>query len=445
MPKSVDDIIVPERRRSIRDIPIPENRRRTTSFTAPVKSEDHIKTAREVFGARVDRGLGSIPPTRSSRGGKGKWFAIIVALLVVAFAGMSFFNSSTFTYVPKTDSFSLEESSLTAKKSGEGALLFSVVKISKEKGVDLPASGEEDVSRKASGVIVVYNNASAEAQKLIATTRFQTPTGLVYRAPNDFTIPGRKTVNGVIQPGSVEITVYADEGGEEYNIAPSDFTLPGLAGTPRFTTVYARSKTSMTGGFAGKEKVVDPSELERAQAQLKTVLTQELVANASSQAPNDFILIPELSSTQFEVLPQTVSQTQGSAVINLRGNFSGVMFKRSDLAKALLGDKINLASGESVDILDWESLVFSYGETVPHDLPTAEELVFNVSGSGKIVWQTDEVALKSDLRGRHKNEVSAILNNYPSIISATPVFKPFWKSSFPEDISRIMVKKILNE
>jgi hypothetical protein len=59
-----------------------------------------------------------------------------------------------------------------------------------------------------------------------------------------------------------------------------------------------------------------------------------------------------------------------------------------------------------------------------------------------VVWPTDEVALKSDLIGKHKRDIPAILNNYPTVTSATATIWPFWKSSFPTDSTRISIKEL---
>ena len=98
----------------------------------------------------------------------------------------------------------------------------------------------------------------------------------------------------------------------------SDFTLPGRAGTPRFSTIYARSKTGMSGGFVGVEKTVSESDEAQAKSQLEAALRSELISDSIAQVPEDFVLIPALSTVTFEILPQTASLAEGSA----RGDWS---------------------------------------------------------------------------------------------------------------------------
>ncbi|OHB09938.1 MAG: hypothetical protein A3G05_01285 [Candidatus Zambryskibacteria bacterium RIFCSPLOWO2_12_FULL_45_14] len=441
MPKSIDDIIVVDKKRSIRDIPIPESRRNIPRYSPPfIPRSPEPPVTPNIDGSINTENLEIKGLSRFPR--KRLWIASGVALVVLIFAILSIWNGATLAYVPKSASLSFNNDIYTARKSGEGELLYSVVKLSKEKGVDVPASGEEQVSRKASGTIVVYNNASTEAQRLIATTRFETTAGLVYRVAKDIVIPGKKTVAGVSQPGSIEVVVFADVAGEKYNIGLSDFTLPGLKGSARFSTIYARSKTVMSGGFVGTEKVVSGEEKTKARSQLETALREELISETTAQVPEDFILLPALSYVVFEDLPQTSSVNRGNVVINLRGNLYGVMFKRSDLFNHLAKEKTPLATGELVDIVDINALDVALMGGAPEGLPNSSEIKLSVTGQALALWRTDEVALKTDLAGRHKKDLSSILGNYPTVISATATIRPFWKSSFPDDVGRIKVEKL---
>jgi hypothetical protein len=150
-------------------------------------------------------------------------------------------------------------------------------------------------------------------------------------------------------------------------------------------------------------------------------------------------MIPALSTVVFEDLPQSASSVAGNTKVNMRGNLYGVMFKRSDLASNLVAEQIKLAPGELINITDLEALNFSLQNQSLTNLITANEIDFSVNGRAKAVWHTDEVALKTDLAGRNKRELASILNNYPSVLSATTVIRPFWKSSFPSNTNRIKV------
>ena len=438
MPKNiVEDIIAPQKRKSIRDIPIPDGRKKKFA------SEDLIRNSKnDSVSNGFSRSRNSLPTqVGSGKFGKKAWISIGIAAVIVIIAILSFFSGGNFAYVPKSASISFNHDVYTASKTGENALLFSVVKLSGEKSETVSASGEEQVSRKASGIIVVYNDASTVAQKLVANSRFEAANSKVYRIKDVISIPGKKTVNGVSQPGSVEVAVYADEAGESYNQNLTDFTLPGLKGSDRYKTIYARSKTSMAGGFVGMAKVVNEETLTKAKNELKTALETQLLTEARAQVPEDFVLPSTLSTLDYEDLPQ-VDAEGGGAIIGLKANFHGVMFKKIELSKHLASKKMELIESDVVEIEPLDSLSLSFFGNLPTDLLSANQVSFEVSGTSDLVWQTDEGALRADLIGKKKKDVESILSNYPSIASANATVRPFWKRSFPDEITDITVKRL---
>jgi len=434
MPKNIEDIIVPERRRSIRDIPIPEGRKKNVGYGTESNHNDSI-----LYGNKPTSSLSPLIEKKQSR--KKVWISIGVAIVLLFIATLSLFNGATLSYVPKSLALMFENDIYTARKSGDGGLLFSVIKLSGDLSLDIPTTGEEDVQRKASGSIIIYN-ASAKEQKLRATTRFATPEGKTYQVKDAINIPAKKVVGGVEKPGTLEVTVYAEFPGKEYNIGLSDFTLPGLKGTSLYSSIYARSKTVISGGSSGKEKIVSKEDGERAKVELEKALSEKLISEAKAQVPQDFILVPSLSSVSFEDLPQTDSSNKNNVMLNKRGNLQAVMFKKSDLSLHLAQKKITLATGELIDLNGFDSLNFSFVDLNVIDLLQVSEIKFTVNGQALAVWRTDEVALKSSLLGKHKRDINAVLNNFPTVVSATATIKPFWKSSFPTDGSDILVKKL---
>lgn len=439
MPKNIEDMIVPERKRSIRNIPIPEGRRKNNDYASQPLPREPEHESTESFLSPLDVPQVERKSSRINR--RSVWMTVGLAVVALVFTALSIFNGATLSYVPKSTVLSFANDIYTARKAGEGELLYSVIKLSENKGLNVPATGKEEVKRKASGIIVVYN-ANVKEQRLRETTRFETPDGKIYQIKDAITVPGKKMVNGVEKLGVLEVMVYAERPGAEFNIDLSDFTLPGLKGTALFSSVYARSKTTMAGGFAGVEKVVESGVGAQARAQLETALRDELISEAKAQVPEDFIFLPSLSSVTFENLPQTASASENSAILNMRGNLYGVMFKKSDLSNRLAAKKIALAPGELVDVVGLDSVTFSFSGTLPVNLLLSDEIKFAVTGVATAIWYTDEVALKTDLIGKHKDDIPSILRNYPTVISTAVTFRPFWKKSFPDNGADITIKKL---
>jgi len=448
MPKNIEDIVIPEKK-SIRDIPIPINRNKINIIDAltPRKSPGAFSYTPPVPSPRsnspIQNNLGSLPGGRRYSK-KSIWIGAIVAVVILA--GILFsllMTGATLTYVPKSTAITFNKDVYIAYK-GDNQLLFSVMKFSGDKGVTTPASGEEQVSRKAQGTVVIYNNSSTKSQKLIKNTRFETPDGKIYRIASDVVVPGQKTVDGALVPGSLEVIVIADQAGDTYNIPLSDFTLPGLKGDSKFTTIYARSKTAITGGFIGTEKKISADDLAKTKTSLEASLRDELLAKARAQLPAGFILFPNLTNIVYEDLPQS-EQTISGATVNERGNFYGVIFKEQDLVNYLTQKKSATESDRPITIAGISSLNLSFVGQPSLDLLNANQISFQVDGSVRVIFIVDEESLKKDLAGINKNDEESILSKYPGILSASAVVRPFWKNTFPTDSSKIkIVKNIQN-
>src|SRR3989344_2937774 len=145
MPKKIEDIIVPERRRSIRDIPIPERRGNNNEYHPPLPPRDN-------FGALQIEKDYSIPPHPVKEQGwrkrKNVWMATGLALLVLIFAVFSIFNGATLAYVPKASALSFDQDVYTARQTGEGGLLYSVIKLSLDKGLEVSASEKKRFKKR---------------------------------------------------------------------------------------------------------------------------------------------------------------------------------------------------------------------------------------------------------------------------------------------------------
>ena len=183
----------------------------------------------------------TVPPrfseyTPEEGGGLVRWWPWLLGTVVIIVAGvllLNYFAGATVTIVPKHETTTMDER-FTAIKNATGAdLPYAIMSTTTSLSIEVPATGEKTVTTKASGKIVVYNEQTV-AQRLIKNTRFESPTGKIYRINDSITVPKASISGGKTTPGSLEVTVYADEAGPEYNIAPTDFTLPGLKSSPTF-------------------------------------------------------------------------------------------------------------------------------------------------------------------------------------------------------------------
>lgn len=375
-------------------------------------------------------------PRRRSRG--GVWVAAVFAFLVLAgAAALIFFSSTSVTIMPRTHMVTFDASNpLTAypaASAATGTIPYTVSTQVFEESAAVQATGTENVEEKASGNVTVYNETD-RAMRLIKNTRFQTADGLIFRIPASVDIPAQK--DG--KPGSVEITVFADETGLKFNVPPGQFTLPGLKSSPDYSKIYAKSSTAFSGGFSGERPAVSPTVLESARADIRSRLEEKARALWQT-ATEGTVAFPGLVAISYESLPPT--NDSGSGVkITERARVTMPEFPEAAFAAAL-GQAVS-ADAENANI----RIRFSDGAAAqPVGAFDAADIgrtsiTFALNGRGQLVWQVDAKLLQESLAGREEAAFQPIATGFVAIDTATARIAPFWKHSFPQDASSIKVQ-----
>lgn len=360
-----------------------------------------------------------------------KWvyFSMFILVLAIAFGISALFKSAEIRISPKQESLTLNET-FTAKKDEVTGLGFQTVAVTKDVQKTVKATGEERVDKKSTGKIVIYNNFSNQSQKLVATTRFQTPEGLIFRLINPVTIPGKETKDGKTVAGSVEVTVEADKPGVSYNIGLKDFTIPGFKGDPKYTTIYARSKTNMTGGFAGMQKIVSKDVLAQAETEMKTSLETALQGDIEAQIPANFIYYKKGLVYELENITQAEAETNDEVILQKKGKVEAIIFDKGVLTKAVLGKIKPETESETVMIKNLSDLTFTLAQGTGD---STKQITFKLEGMPNLVWLFDESKLKEDLLGMSKKSAMTVISNYPTISEAWIETKPFWNQKIPKN------------
>ncbi|MBI2476116.1 MAG: hypothetical protein HYV67_02650, partial [Candidatus Taylorbacteria bacterium] len=418
MPKNVLQDVVPRgSRKSIREIPVSrQNRDNRPEFVA----------YRE----------GGVEWQTGGPGRFSKWaiwlIGIVSALVLLAVLG-NIFSGATVTLTPKSQAVKVDLE-LTAKiKAPAGELSYTPFSLVREKEIAVPADGERPAELRASGKIIIYNNYSATGQRLVKNTRFETPDGLIYKIADSVTIPGRRAVSGKTVPGSIEVMVYAESAGEEYNIGLTDFTIPGFKSNPeRFANFYGRSKTAMTGGKIGTEKIVSDDKALQVRQKLDATLLNELVAEARAHLPKDAIFYDKAYRLRFEAVPAAGEAPKDSVMFRERARFTAYFIKRADLSQAVAQNAIDNFDGAPVAMPGEEKLIFSLSGKDVYNPTSVGPISFHLKGDAGIVWQIEPDKLTAELAGKGKNELPAVAARYPAVLKADAVVRPFWKSVFPK-------------
>lgn len=419
-----DDIIAPApatTKRSIRDIPVREKKPNKIDElleeTADMRAEHH--TPPPVYNPPT-------PKMTKRKSNKGLWISIIVILVALAAGAMSVFSGATVDVTIKSENVAVNFVATSTPSIASSSVAYKIVSISKEGTKSVAATGASvKAEKKASGTIIIYNKTD-KAQPLDATTRFETPEGLVYRIDKGVNIP---------VGGSVEAFVQADKAGDSYNVGLKDFTLPGLKGTTKFEDIYARSKTPMTGGFIGNMPQVADADLKAANAELETSLTAQALADVNAQKGAGSIFFDEavIASYTSTVVPATAS---GTATVNGKVTLEALVFDQSAIEKAIADTK----NGQIYKFDNLEDLKIAINKIETLD-SFGGNLVLLLSFSGTLTTGNsfDEAALRNALAGKSKAQLPEILKLYPEIGSAEAVVRPVWKGSFPENPEKIKI------
>ncbi|MBZ9571835.1 hypothetical protein KJA15_00650 [Patescibacteria group bacterium] len=317
-------------------------------------------------------------------------------------------------------------------QSDFGAKVISgeIFELEKSFSQEFPSSSKILKEEKAKGQIRVFNNYHL-AQTLVVNTRFQPPLEkvLYFRSKKTIFLPAK---------GHIDIEVIADQPGEEYNIEPSTFSIPGLFGLPQYYSVYGKSSSPMTGGFKGETFKVTEEDLERAKNTLVEKLFTETKESLKNKIGGDFILLDE---TLKEKIVDTSSSVEAGAEaqsfnFQVRIKSKALVFKKPDLGyfaeqfilSRLPQDKKfqedSLKIDYSLESIDWES----------------EKISLNLEFSAKIYSDIDVISLKRALRGKLLAETQVHLEDQPKITRVRLKFWPFWVKTTPEDIEKIEIK-----
>jgi len=439
---TIRDILPPEDRPGRRQ---PVNRPPTASRPTS-RVDDRVRSALHEKTEEHDSYHHDLPP-KPDRLGKLKYlyFGIgaLLLLLILSFIFSMFFGGATVTVYPKQETLTISgDFSAVREKPSKNELGYDLMTLEALLTKVVAATGREEVEVRASGTIIIYNDYNTSPQKLIRNTRFESPEGNIYRIDKSVVVPGQS--DG--KPGNIEVTVYADEPGEPYNIGRTDFTIPGFKGAPQFASFYAKSSSDMTGGFSGERLIVDDSTLETERAALREALRTDLLAQVETQIPEGFVSFD--SSIFIDFVSETPEEKGDEVEIREKAVLYNVLFGEKALAKYLARNTLGSFDEDSVNFLSTEGLTLS--PITPEDgtklRPWADETFpFKMSGTTDIVWIFDEGGLKEDLSGRNRQAIHTVMAGYPSIDHAEAIVRPFWKGSFPVDAEEIKINIVLAE
>lgn len=365
------------------------------------------------------------------------WIIAFVLLVVVGFLSIFLFRTTTVTVTPRTHTIVLEQGrSITAyplSAAATGTLAYTIQTFDEEASDVVASQGTQRAERKASGSVTIVNEFSTDPVKLVKTTRFSTPDGLVFRAPEDISVPGMKGTT----PGTITVTLVADAVGTKYNIGPvSRFSLPGLKGGAMYDKVYAKSSTAFSGGFSGDEPAVADAVKSSTIAALRTRLQDKVLANMKAQASVG-TMFPSLAYVVFEDVPPTPEGT-GQVRLSQKIHVQVPVFATQTFNKLLASTVSTDVENVSLTLIPKDGYTANIQSTTSTSYGSTP-VTFTLSGNAQIVWDVDTAALASALVGKDQSAFQTVVNGFPSVQEARARVEPFWSKTFPSDPKKIKI------
>lgn len=300
-------------------------------------------------------------------------------------------------------------------------------------------SSTSGVSNKAKGKVTIYNEYGGEEQQLVATTRLLSSEGKLFRLVKGVVVPG---MSGS-EPGKVEAEVVADQAGENFNIGPSSFKIPGFEGRPKYEKFYAKSTGDMTGGGTSSDSsgvtIVSQADIDSAKKDSELKLKEKLISDIKNEAGNESVVLEDAVELNISesLTSSKVNEVSSAFDYNTKGKIKAIVFSENDLKK-IVGEIYNEADKEK-NITDYSAIKVSYGaSSVNFDSGTVNiKLQAEILVSSEINW--DE--FKTKLLGKNEDQIKEILKDYPQIDKINIDFWPkFMSQKIPQYEKRVSVE-----
>lgn len=372
---------------------------------------------------------------------KFTWIFFGVTLAIFLFLVFTSLGKAKIKLIPKKDNFSVTVPVKISQNISEpdpiyGLLPGKEIEIKKTVSKVFPSSGTKKVFKKSEGKITIYNNFDTNPQVLVAGTRFQTPDGLIFRIPERVVVPaGKRTENG-FEPGKIEVKVVADRAGEDYNIEPAKFTIPGFLGSPRYKGFYAESFEKFSGGFIGMSKFVTEEDIKGAEE----VLKQEFLTSVKNElADKDMIILDDL--IDWDIKENGKSNKAGDLTNNfylgLEIKIKTIAIKKDNVVE-FLSKYIN-NSGQGIVLKD--KLNINYLN--PKFDKESKKVSLNLSASGQTIKEIKKEEIVKNILGKNVKDLKNFFENMEGIESAKINLSPFWIKSVPKDPEKVEIDIII--
>jgi hypothetical protein len=330
---------------------------------------------------------------------------------------------------------------IASKKESGDNINFEIMITPNKKSVDVVLTEPKEVSIKAKGSIILYNEFSTKKESISAGTFLSDNEGKTYKTNNTISIPGYKTVNKKIVPGQVSVNITSFLPGDAYNGSPSDFYINSFKGTTKYKKIYGKLKSPLVGGASGIVYTLDDKSKKSIDNIATTSFKEDLLTQVKTLVPSGYIIYPGAFTFSYNGGEDILSKTPETSV-EINGTLSVILLKEESLIDNII--KISLPDIKDdelkeITISDLNKLSFSFinkDQIITKDI---DSVSFSLSGDIDAVWNPNTDILKTKLIGIHKDDVLSIFGQDPGISQALVKIFPPWQKYLPNDLLKINI------
>lgn len=380
-----------------------------------------------------------------------KWFWIFGLICIFAAVGVLvylFLPKATVTIASKIktkaiDSQIIGDANSSSADYDKEIVPIRIITADQEISEKFDSTGNQSASgKKARGKVTIYNEYSSSSQPLVATTRFLSENGKLFRLAAGVVVPGTTNENGTIKPGIIEAEVVADEAGDNFNIDAAKFTIPGFkdSGNEKYTKIYAQSKEAMAGGSSNGQtaRSITDSDITSAKSKMTEKLDIALKQKIKELAGEGVIILDDTISKEEAAykLSNSAGEVADSFQITIQGKASAIAVSEKDL-KDMAARNIAKAGNGQADV-ESDSITFDFGKSDANFKTGIVNIKFHASGKIKPDFNLDNI--KKEILGKNEDDLKAYLSQYSDIETVSVEYWPsFITGRIPFQEKRVAV------
>ena len=369
-------------------------------------------------------------------------FFIIASVIVATISAIIVLPKTTITVLPKKETVVVDipitaDISMSEIDTIKNKIPGQIVKVEKEKTAQFKATGRTGSESKARGTIVIYNAYTPpQSPTWIGGTRFETSDGKIFKTIQKITVPPAKIENEKVVPGTIEVEVVADIAGSDYNILPSEFTMPAFKGTSKFNVFYGKSTLAMRGGSKGEGIVIVLDDIENAKKEIEGELLEAAKNELRENLPKDLEFME--NAIAVKILEEKISDQAGTVIenfsVSLKVSAMAFLFKEDDM-KSLVAKNIETKIMRNEIV--FKDIRKRYSN-VDIDF-SAGIMTFNANIEQDIAASFNEEDLKTAFAGKNESEIRDYVLSQDLMDGAQVNFSPFWVKKAPSNKNKINI------